>query len=199
MSLVIRRINLGKWKDYSSSARERSFCNKILSKWRLRYNAPADAITSCLKTINNDLSVWVIDDKTKLDSALLAMATGSKTSGIGTVDYLVFDYEELEKTGILIEQSIQDADTAVPCLRILHHNLRNIHYDDLGKMQDLIVSKIKHEKQERKTSPYIWNLIEKALDHGCIDDKLLSDKLKCAIQEKYKDKTFVYKPDSTIL
>ena len=72
MPVLIRKISIGKWKDY---CRESSGNRGIL--YRLfgmpRYCAPADAITNCLKTTHNQLSMWLLPDEGKLSDVLLAL------------------------------------------------------------------------------------------------------------------------------
>jgi len=52
------------------------------SKWRASVEGDttpsADAITSCMRTSGNTLSLWLIEDLTKLDDAIIAIASDFK-------------------------------------------------------------------------------------------------------------------------
>lgn len=57
-------------------------------------NLNADAVTSCLRTTRNTLSVWRIENEKELDQAILAIA--------GTLERLqTFDIVSLDETEIL--------------------------------------------------------------------------------------------------
>ncbi|MBK9356786.1 MAG: hypothetical protein IPN08_05225 [Bacteroidales bacterium] len=52
----------------------------------------ADAITNCLKTNSNDLSVWKITSIEELNTAILAfLVTGSKQTQLSTLHYVLID------------------------------------------------------------------------------------------------------------
>lgn len=198
MSIIVRRISLGKWKDYSETASKESLWDRMLHRKQVKYNAPADAITQCLKSTNNELSVWVVDSETQIDYALLAMALGTTTSDISTLHYILIDESELKEAGLKFEQSLDDADTAVPNLKCLHNDLKQIHYNELGKLQDIIVEHVKKNKQKRRTAGELKKLIEKAIDNGWIDYDMLDAKYLENLKKYFKTKQFVYKPDAKI-
>lgn len=199
MSIIVRRINLGKWKDYSIHLPKRPLWKKIWDCWRVKYNAPADAITNCLNTTSNELSVWVVDDIKHVDYALLAMAFGSKVSKLSTIDYILIDEKDLADNGMYFEQSLEDADTAIPQLKCFHHDIKSVHYEDLGKLQDIIVDTVRSGKQRRKTAAELNPMVEKAIDNGWIDYNILSADFVAKLKKKFANKEFVYKPDVQIV
>lgn len=198
MSIIVRRINLGKWKDYSEIATKRNLLSRLVHLKDVKYNAPADAITQCLKSTNNELSIWVVDNEKQIDLALLAMALGTTTSDISTLHYILIDEKELKDADLNFKQSLDDADTAVPKLKHLHNNLIQIHYNELGKLQDIIVEQVKKNKQKRKTVSELRKLIESAIDNGLIDFDLLDEKYLEKLKKKFPKKQFVYNPDYEI-
>lgn len=198
MSIIVRRINLGKWKDYSETAPKRSLWERIWHRKQVKYNAPADAITQCLKSTNNELSVWVVENEKQIDYALLAMALGTSTSDISTLHYILINESELEEASLQFKQSLDDADTAVPKLKCLHNDLKQIHYNELGKLQDIIVEHVMKNKQKRITAGELKKLIEKAIDNGWIDYDMLDEKYMENLKKYFKTKQFIYKPEAEI-
>ena len=86
MPYLVRKISRAKWDnedfDYTSND-----------------NAPSDAITSCLRTFNNELSTWLIDDLKDLDKAILCLITGSKQENLNTIQLIYFEVDEINKRG----------------------------------------------------------------------------------------------------
>lgn len=198
MSIIVRRINLGKWKDYSETAPKQTLWDRLWHRKQVKYNAPADAITQCLKSTNNELSVWVVDSEKQIDYALLAMALGTTTSDISTLHYILINESELKEAGLQFKQSLDDADTAIPKLKPLHHDLIQIHYNDLGKLQDIIVEHVKNNKQKRRTASELKKLVEKAIDNGWINYDMLDVKCLENLTQYFKTKQFDYKEDAEI-
>lgn len=198
MPIIVRRINLGKWKDYSETVPKQSLWDRLWHRKQVKYNAPADAITQCLKSINNELSVWVVDNDKKIDYALLAMTLGTTTSDISTLHYILIDENELKEADLQFTQSQDDADTSVPKLKCLHYDLKQIHYNELGKLQDIIVEHIKENKQKRKTVGELKKLVERAIDNGWIDYDMLDEKFLGKLKERFQTKQFIYKPEAEI-
>ncbi len=87
MSMLARKISRSKWA----------------SKPYLKPDAiRADAITNCLKTKDDRLSLWrCADDQWDVAEAFLALATGSKISKVETMDIVVLPENELEEAGLI--------------------------------------------------------------------------------------------------
>ena len=58
MPLLVRKINKAKWQQIDLT---------------ISNDASGDAITNCLKTKSNTLSVWMIDSENQIDDAFLAL------------------------------------------------------------------------------------------------------------------------------
>lgn len=185
MSYLVRRINLGMWKDYCEKAIGR---NSIMSRICIypRYDCPADIITKGLATSGNTLSFWEIEDKSKINDAILAISTGTTQSNLGTVYYVIFDRKELELNGIEIKQSSDDANTAVAEFKAMHHNLTNVSYYSLGHLQDLIVKKILAGEDDKMTKGDIKPLMEKLIIDNKIDYTVLSDDYLRHLKQDFK-------------
>lgn len=186
MSILVRRVNLGMWKDYCASAACRRPLISHLFKYP-KYSAPGDVITNELNTTGDALSFWKISDESEIEDALLAMCTGTSQSNIGTVHYLLFDERELKSRGIQVVQSSNDANTAVTELKKLHHNIVNVDYLTLGRLQDMIVDKIRADKSQCKTKAKIKPIVKQAIANEKIDFTILSNDYIRHLRDDFKD------------
>lgn len=174
MPILIRRISKGKWQDYCKLASDNVGLFRRLIRLP-RFNAPADAITNCLKTTNNQLSMWLLPDEKMLNEVLLALCTGTRSNGLGTIDYIRINTEELDEIGLTYKQSSEDADTAIPELKELHYNVSGFNYQTLGHFQDIVVRCVRGGKTDRKREPFFKPLVAKAIREGRFDFSSLSD------------------------
>lgn len=186
MSLVIvRKIQKGKWEDYCKNLKTKGRFKRMIEE--LTPNASADAITNCLKTTRNELSIWIVEED-HINDALLAMSTGSEMNDIGTIDYIIFKPEEFKKEGLFYKQSPADANTAVSSLKSYHYDIENLNYKKLGKMQKLIVKKLISDKSVRITKAQLYKIVEQAIDDSKIDYTSLSETFLNKLRAKYPNK-----------
>lgn len=183
--VIVRKIQKGKWEDYCKGIKSKSRIKRFLEEWKP--NASADAITNCLKTTGNELSIWIVDEA-NLDDALLAMATGSEMNDLGTIYYVTFKLEEFRKNRLSYKQSSNDANTAVQSLKDNHYDIENLDYKQLGIIQKMIVHKIIKNQSHRKTRAELFPIIEKAIDENKIDFLALSDSYLRKLKAKYPNK-----------
>lgn len=97
MSFLVRKITRSKWPD--------DFCEL--------HDIKADAYTD-LRTTNNALSFWKIEEERELEDVMLALATGPNCS-LEKVTVAWVDEEELQSKGIEIETS--EGDTVIDDLK----------------------------------------------------------------------------------
>lgn len=186
MSLIIvRKIQKGKWEDYCKNLRAKGLLKRMIEK--LTPNASADAITNCLKTTRNELSIWIVEED-HINDALLAMSTGSEMNDIGTIDYVIFKPEEFKKEGLSYKQSPIDANTAVTSLKNYHYDIKDLNYKKLGKIQKLIVRKLISDKSNRKTRAQLYKIVEQAIDESKIDYTSLSETFLEKLRLKFPNK-----------
>src|SRR6266536_3514288 len=77
---------------------------------------PADAITGCLKTQDNKLSLWdCADDNGSVEEAVLALATGSKYDSLEKMHITTLVIAEMKSQGLSLANT--RGDTAVEDLR----------------------------------------------------------------------------------
>jgi hypothetical protein len=165
MPLLVRRINRAKWEQIKSEDYE---------------DVSADAITNCLKTSNNELSVWKINNETELENAILALITGKSQEKLSTLHYVILNEEFVLQNGLELKNT--SGDTAVETLKNTHSDISNLTYKKLGIVKTLILESIKSEQCSFFSKKQLKEIIQKALLHGIVDKELLNEKL--VINEK---------------
>ena len=143
---MIRRISRAKWEEIEQG------------------EVSADAITNDLKTVQNDLSVWVIPNKKELEKAVLALITGAKQTKFSTL-HLVLIEENLVISKSLILK-ITKGDTVIKSLQSLHRDIGDLTYSKLGTIKDLILNCIKSDNYALYTKRQLKDLVKSAIASG---------------------------------
>lgn len=157
MPLLVRRISRAKWE----SIEDNDVC--------------ADAITSCLKTNHNDLSVWKISSIAELNEAILALITGNKQTQLSTLHYVLIDESLLLEKNLSLRNS--PGNTVVPELVDRHCDIENLTYKKLGEVKDLIIESIKTENVGFVTKMQLKSILSEAISNGRIDKNKLNSEL----------------------
>ncbi|MDF7822141.1 hypothetical protein P1X15_31290 [Runella sp. MFBS21] len=88
-SIFVRKYNRAKWEQNN---REYHF-----------EETPSDAITNCIKTSGNTLSVWEITDISQIDEAILAIASGM--NNLDSIDIIFLDSDFFKTNNIQYEET----------------------------------------------------------------------------------------------
>jgi hypothetical protein len=153
MPLLVRRISRAKWDNIQDN------------------DVCADAITNCLKTFNNDLSVWRITTEDDLNEAILALITGSRQTQLSTLHYVLIEENLVINTGLSLRES--NGDTVVSELINKHRDIENLTYIKLGKVKDLIINAINTNSTNFITKRQLKEVLVNAINEG----KLVKDRL----------------------
>jgi len=145
MSLLVRKINRAKWLQ-----------NDIVRG----DDISADAITNCIKTINNTLSTWRIDTEAQVDEAVLAIVSGGQH--VDTIDVVWMSQNQLEAEGI----SIQNTPGVTPIADWVerHVDVVGLTYKSLGKVAHCIVKCFSENSVRRYTRVMLIKLLRDAID-----------------------------------
>lgn len=157
MQLLVRKINRTKWNNVDEDV----------------FLLSSDAISSCLRTKSNTLSVWRINSETEIDEAVLAII--SNGDNIETIDVVVLDGEFLVKASV--EQEFTEGNTPVIDLRQNHVDLKNLNYFKIGLVAEHIIQRIKFEKVKRYTKKELKSILKKAIEQ----ERLKMEDLKEAV------------------
>ncbi|MDI9313023.1 MAG: hypothetical protein QM535_22625 [Limnohabitans sp.] len=159
MSLLIRKINKAKW-----------FQINVLND----SDVSADAITNCLKTSKNTLSVWNIQEESDLDNAILAIVASQ--DHLDTIDIVILEHTSLIKYNIKIVAS--PGDTPINTLIDTHRDLEELTFSKLGIVKDYIVERIRNDKLKRYTVATLKKLLKSAIENGLIKKEDLKETMR---------------------
>ncbi|WP_333660915.1 hypothetical protein [Chishuiella changwenlii] len=164
MSYLVRRISRAKWDND-----EYDYVNDD--------NSPADAITSCLKTFNNELSTWLIDDIDQLDNALLCLITGSKQESLNTIQIIYFQIDEIINRGLILEKT--PGDTVISQYRDMHFDIKCLTYETLGNIKEIVLDCLRNDRCRVITKSELKKKLKKAIEEDELFEKsLLNEKLQ---------------------
>jgi len=147
MGLLVRKINRGKWPN--------------IDKYDV-FNISSDAITSCLRSSKNTLSVWKIDTENHLDEAVLALAANFQR--LESIDVVLLDNHDLIKGNINCVQT--KGITLVKDLEDTHYDLSELNYYSVGLIAEHITQRIFLKKIKRYTITDLKKIIKKAIDEN---------------------------------
>ena len=162
MSRLVRKIDRAKWLQ-----------NDIANGQEVS----ADAITNCMKTKANTLSVWEIDSASALDDAVLAMA--SQFDHLDTIDVVVLDESELDRAGLRIAAT--PGTTPVKRLADIHRDITALTYRTLGIVADFTVKCFQQDSVRRFTRGQLISLLKSAIHQGEITETDLKERVRSAL------------------
>lgn len=160
MPLLVRRIHRPKWEQINFEDTD---------------DVTADAITNCLRTYNNDLSVWDIECENDLNDAILALITGSNQSKLSTLHYVIIDEELIINKEISIVET--DGDTVVEDLVKSHKDISNLTYAKLGIIKNLIIDCIQEGRCSFFSRAQLKKIINTAIESGRLKKEDLNEEL----------------------
>lgn len=163
MFQIVRKVTKSKWNNQLSDDAD---LNLVIT---------ADAITGCLRTKLNTLSIWKVEN---VDDAILALA--SMNDSIVPIDYIVLSEAFFEKNSIKIENIIAESNP-VEELREKHYDIIELNYESLGLLSREIASNIASDKMnyiKRCKPKEVKEILQKAITDGKLKLEDLSPNLK---------------------
>ena len=138
---------------------------------------PADAITGCLRTQDNKLSLWdCADDNGSVEEAVLALATGSKYDSLEKMHITTLVIAEMKSQGLSLANT--RGDTAVEDIRERHLEVDKLTLIQLTKFAELMAANIYYNDHcfifTRKD---VARIIKTAISKQRLDGQNLSPKL----------------------
>jgi hypothetical protein len=159
MTLIVRKIEKAKWMQ-----------NNIL----FGAEVSADAITNCMKTTNNKLSVWEVSQEDEVGDVVIALT--SQAQHIETMDVVILNRTRLVDVGLNLEEA--KGITPFEELSQKHRNIVSLTYPSLGRLANLIVENIKNNVAKRFTESGITNLMKKAIEAGRLNKGALGERIQ---------------------
>jgi hypothetical protein len=158
--MLVRKIDKAKWMKGDN----------------IKEPPTADAITGCLRTKGNTLSVWRINNETELEEAVLAIVSGQDR--LETIDVVILDDDYFVKCKISTEET--KGLTPVADLRDTHIDLCSLDFYTIGMVAEHIIESIKKDNLKRFTKAKLTEIIKNAI----AKNRLELDDLKEGIQKK---------------
>lgn len=173
MSILVRKITKSKWPD--------SICLGVESETMIE-EVPADAITSCLRTSKNTLSVWEVENEEGLEEAALALVTSAQK--LENIDIIYIDKAILLDYKFIIKDDVPGA-TSVEDLKNTHRDISDLNYKRIGEFAYIVAKSISNSKFKRFTRKKLIKIINKAIDENrlqidTLNDNIKKDILKCS-------------------
>lgn len=144
MELVVRKINRNRWPQNNEDN---------------VFEIASDAITNCLKSSKNTLSVWEIDDENKLDEAVLALSANFQH--LESIDVIILDGKDLIKANVNFRHT--KGITPVKDLEHKHIDLCDLNYFSIGIIAEHIAQRIVCNKIKRYNVSDLKRIIKDAI------------------------------------
>ena len=167
MAYLVRKININQWPDGVNSF--------LTSKEDLK----ADTVTSDLRTTNNTLSWWRIEDETELESAGVSIVS-KLNSKQNNIRIIALPFDELV-ANFCLKNTPNQGDTAIKKYKQQHFDMCNLNYGLLGEIGYIIA---KETSQTTKNMVLKINVkeaiakIRELVERGEADKEILGDYIK---------------------
>jgi hypothetical protein len=162
MSFLVRKINKAKWPKGNLSEFDTS-------------NLRADAITSCLRTTNDTLSIWEISSTDELSEAVLALV--SSFEKLDKIDVIILEKTEITSKGFNIEDS--PGNTPVIELINTHKDIVGLTYQTIGIFSKLLLDIMENEERTKRfTVKKVKQILLEAIESGRLDINSLKKSLR---------------------
>lgn len=136
----------------------------------------SDIITNCLRTSNDTLSLWYLDDNSEIDEAIIALA--SNRDLLQKIDYLIIPDEYIKKYSLSLEW--ENGNSPYERFNNQHWNIVNLNYSKLGVVSEMILDIINSGsgKIERVYEDEVAEKLHVAIRAGNLKMGRLSEKLQ---------------------
>lgn len=166
MSYYIRKIARSKWQANRLSQNEEEAINEINS-------VKADAITNCIKTTGNKLSLWKVEEKRDAIEDIVPLIVGFERPD--TCDVIYISEEIFEEEGIELENSPEDANISIEELKKFHYNAVVGDYEGLGKFAKVILRSL--DTHQRFCRREVREKLKNMLKNHEIERDMISENL----------------------
>lgn len=166
MIYYIRKISRPKWQETPLSGNPDIAAKEI-------NGVSADAITNCLKTTSNKLSLWRVDIESYSIDDIIPLIVGFEKPNTCDVVYIPEKY--IIDANLSLEQSQSDANTPIEELKQTHYNVIVHNYAGLGLFSKVVLQSLQNHKRYREKE--IKTKLRDLLDNHIIEPNMISPKL----------------------
>ena len=165
MPILVRRISRAKWDNVYENG-----------------DVDADAITQCLRTTNNELSTWLIDDINEIEKAILALVSGGKQENLNTIHIIYFDEADIQNAGL--ELKITAGDTVAKELIEKHRDISELTYSKLASVKNIVLDCLEKDRFKTVTKGEIKGILLKSIEDNILKLEDLHEKLSESLTPK---------------
>lgn len=165
MGVCVRKISKSKWPP-EEVLQEKSD-EEILPFLK------ADALTSCLRTSKDELSLWTVENTSEVEikKAILALITNSRLERLDRIQVVYFEENDVENLGLTLKKS--PGDTVISNYTDLHQDMTGLTYDKMGKVSKLITSAIRDKRVKKYKEKELGDMLLEAIKSGLVEQKKL--------------------------
>jgi hypothetical protein len=163
MGVCVRKISKSKWPD-----------EEVLDKQTDEAILPllkADALTSCLRTSQDELSLWTVENKEEIEKAILALITNSRLERLDRIQVVYFDEDNVKQLGLTLKKS--PGDTVISTYTNLHQDMIELNFEKMGKVSALITSALRDKRIKKYNEKKLTALLTRAIESGLVEQKKL--------------------------
>lgn len=165
MGVCVRKISKSKWPD-----------EEVLDKQTDEAILPllkADALTSCLRTSQDELSLWTVENtnEEEIEKAILALITNSRLERLDRIQVVYFDEDNVKQLGLTLKKS--PGDTVISTYTNLHQDMIELNFEKMGKVSALITSALRDKRIKSIMKKKLTALLTRAIESGLVEQKKL--------------------------
>lgn len=158
MSLLVRKVNRNNWDVNVTNVSH--IC--------------ADAITNCMKTKKNSMSVYEITSEADINEAFLVIA--STFDHADAFDVVLMEKEEIMNLNMNLIQN--PGITPIQSLENTHYDISNLSYSKLGIIADYIIGRIRDNRIIRCTKGELREIFKEAITNGRLAPDLITERFR---------------------
>ena len=165
MGVCVRKISKSKWPSEEILAGKTD--EEVLPFLK------ADALTSCLRTSKDELSLWTVENTTdeEIKKAILALITNSRLERLDRIQVVYFDEDKVKQSGLTLKKS--PGDTVISTYTNLHQDMTELNYERMGKVSALITSALRDKKIKKYNEKELSKMLLDAIQSGLVEQKKL--------------------------
>lgn len=165
MGVCVRKINKSKWPAEEILAEKKD--EEVLPILK------ADALTSCLRTSKDELSLWTVENTSdnEIKKAILALITNSRLERLDRIYVVYFDEDKVKQAGLTLKKS--PGDTVISTYTNLHQDMTELNYERMGKVSALITSALRDKRIKKYTEKELSEMLLDAIKSGLVDQRKL--------------------------
>ncbi|MBD8791223.1 hypothetical protein IFR09_16975 [Pseudomonas syringae] len=160
---LLRKISIAKWQSSIS-----------ISNAKGGGHFSADAITGCLRTLDNTLSVWKSEGLEEEKCSIMALSASLER--LEKIDYIYFDLDELARDDLKLVSS--EVPTAVLSGGLLHRDIAELDHSSLERVAIHVQRKVSVGEYGTLTRGDIKEMLRAGIRDKLIDPALLKEKLR---------------------